>query len=246
MRKSLLFAASLAIAFGSLAPGTSFAKGNPNSCGPEVSVSVSFALADQVNGYKITQGDTDPPYLAGFQVGNCSYDFTLNLFNSSPQIRVFLPSGETKAWFFNFDRIGSVPITNGSFMGSRWCTEPNSRNDDGSFNFDGTQVLDNYQDCGDDGSVDLVKGRYFALRRAGFSLLDSYGLGFQVSPWEGQVGGDTLGTNFIKVYHPTANTWVLEPEWDATSVLRDGSKKRAGAPILQSMPFRAVVTRLGP
>ena len=57
-------------------------EGNPNSCGPEVSVSVSFALPDQVNGYKITQGPTDPPYLAGFQVGNCSYDFTLNLFDS--------------------------------------------------------------------------------------------------------------------------------------------------------------------
>jgi hypothetical protein len=244
MRKSLLFAASLAIAFGSLAPGISFAKGNPNSCGPEVSVSVSF---DKTAGYKITQGTGDPPYLAGFQVGNCSYDFTLNLFNSSPQITVLLPDRPpTTAWFFNFDRIGSVPVMDGGLLQATWCNAVDVRNADGSFPYSGTQVLDNYQPCGDDGIVDPIKGRYFAKRNVGFGLVDDYGLRFQVSPWEGQVGGDAAGTDYIKVYHPTANTWILEPEFDATSVLRDGSRKRAGAPILQSMPFKAVVTRLAP
>src|SRR5262245_23878896 len=93
-------AVGLVIAICSLPP-VALPKGNPNSCGADASVSVSFVLADQANGYKITQGAADPPYLAGFQVGNCSYDFTLNLFNSSPQIKVFLPNRETRAWFFN-------------------------------------------------------------------------------------------------------------------------------------------------
>ena len=227
-------------------PAVVLAKGNPNSCGNDVSVSVAFDLADGINGYKITRGPTDPPYLAGFQVGNCSYDFTLNLFNSSPQIKVFLPNRETKAWFFSFDRVGSVPITDGSFLSSRWCNEPNSRNADGSFNFNGNQVLDNYQPCGDDLSVDPIKGRYFARRNVGFSLVDDYGLRFQVSPWESQVQGEADTTSFIKVYHPDANTWILEPEAPATSVLRDSSKKRAQPPTLLEMPFKAVVTRLGP
>ena len=57
-----------------------------------------------------------------------------------------------------------MPITDGSFLGSRWCMEPNSRNDDGSFNFDGTQVLDNYEDC----SFDQDKGQYLRPKKGWF------------------------------------------------------------------------------
>jgi len=236
--KSRLFTASLAIGFVTLAPATSFAKGNPNSCGPDVNVSVSFDP-----GYSITATQT---YLAGFQVGNCSYDFVLNLFNSSPQITVLLPGRPpTTAWFFNFDRIGSVPVMDGSPLQTTWCSTIVTTNADG-FTYIGTQPLDNYADC----RVD-VNGPY-ARRNVGFGLVEDYGLRFQVSPWEGQVGGDAVGTDYIKVYHPSPNTWILEPEGTASpsgiawSVLRDGSKRRAGAPTYQSMPFRAVVTRLAP
>jgi hypothetical protein len=171
----------------------------------------------------------------------------LNLFRSFPQIRVLLPGKETTSWFFNFDRIGSVPRTDApGFLTSPWCTTIGIRSADGSFNFDGNQVLDNYQSCGDDGSVDPVKGQYFARRNVGFSLIDDYGLRFQVSPWEGQVQGEADTTSYIKVYHPDANTWILEPEAPGTSVLRDTSKKRSQPPSYQAMPFKAVVTRLGP
>ena len=71
----------------------------------------------------------------------------MNLFQSSRDIHVSLPSGNTTAWFFNFDRIGSVPITqptNSLYVD--WCAAlVIARNEDGTFdlNADG-KPLDNY------------------------------------------------------------------------------------------------------
>lgn len=242
--RSGLVATSLIVALSSLSADV-LGKGNPSSCGPDVSVSVSFLPIDEMNvPYKITQGPSDPPYLAGFQVGNCSYDFTLNLFNSSPQIKVSLPGGDTTAWFFNFDRIGSVPKTDGGAQFLNWCQGP-QQNPDGSFKTyvsDGKTIpFDSYAGCEIDGSG------WFARRVVGFSLANDYALRFQVSPWEGQLGSAAVGTSYIKVYHPDDNTWRLEPEGPpAMSVLLDNSKKRSQPPAYQEMPFKAVVTRLLP
>jgi len=53
-------------------------------------------------------------------------------------------------------------------------------------------------------------------------------------------GTNAGNTSYIKVYHPTATTWVLEPEAPSTGVRLLNSAPNG----LYTMPFRFSLTRL--
>ena len=60
-------------------------------------------------------------------------------------------------------------------------------------------------------------GNAYVRRNVGIGLDDgtnaSYNLRFQKSPLDnGNPDSVVAGTSYIKVYHPTATTWILEPE----------------------------------
>jgi len=245
MKKNLWIAISVALC--ALAPVVSFSAGKPKSCGADVTNLTLTILGTPTSnlGYAIvSDGGTYANISSkgnkislGFQISNCSYDFTMNLFQSSRDINVSLPSGNTTAWFFNFDRIGSVPITDPSpgSLFSSWCAAVvTERNPDGSFdaNSDG-KPLDNYAPCDSDG------GGAFARRNVGFSMADNFNLRFQASPFDFN-NPLAVGTSYIKVYHSSATQWILEPEAPALSVLmyspNSGGQSQVG-PLI-GMPFR--------
>ena len=79
-----------------------------------------------------------------------------------------------------------------------------TKNADGSYR-------DNYAGCGTDGSGNFVR------RTVGIGLDDlssnrDYRLRYQTSPLDGGFLTQVAGTAYIKVYHPTTSTWILEPE----------------------------------
>jgi hypothetical protein len=261
MRKSLLLAAGLGIC--TMAPTASFA-GKPVPCGNDVT-NLSITVANDNPLYTITP-DINAPYStvkkkgeqinATFQISNCTYDFTLNLNFSSRYIDVEVPNMPTMTKFFNFDRIASVPITDGGSAFMAWCNGGVQRNPDGSIALVGGQRQDAYAPCGVDGDG------HFARRSGTFILADNYGLRFQDSPTDGH---DPLAndTTFIKVYHPSANQWVVVPDTDACTFTdyvtpagyftaatgelsaliynpNNGPQVKVAQPI---MPFRMVVTR---
>jgi len=185
-----------------------------------------------------------------FQLANCSQDFTLNLNFSSRYMDVTFP-GDPKSYhakFYNFDRVASVPmtptLTTGAdpFFSSDFCQNgvdpaPNgfvvTRNPDGSYR-------DNYAGCLIDGV-----GNAYVRRNVGIGLDDgtnaSYNLRFQKSPLDnGNPDSVVAGTSYIKVYHPTATTWILEPESPAMGVKLLSSVPQG----LYSMPFRFTLTKL--
>ena len=170
-----------------------------------------------------------------FQASNCTFDLVIDLVQSTRKIVVNLPSGGTTSNFVNFDRIASVPITDGGTAFQTWCAGP-QQNADGSFMSysEGGKTIpyDSYAGCGSD-----TAGSY-ARRNVGFGLANNYNLRFQASPFDGN-NPLAAGTSYIKVYHPSASTWYLEPEAPATSVHFTGTV----ADSYPSMPFRIAVTK---
>ena len=259
MRKSILIAMSFALC--TLVPAALFARGNPNTCGTTDVVSNPVLTIDGPSGYNITSSDggsyqnTDTKgnkIGVGFQIGNCSYDFTMNLSQSSRPINVVFPAGfpqfqPTTAWFFNFDRIGSVPITDGGTVYDDWCGVDNDGNvqinPDGSFKTNNITNMpyDNYGGCDTD-----LTGAFFARRNVGFSLANDYRLRFQNSPFDSNIdiADYPTKTSYIKVYHPNATTWYLEPEDTAVSVLfhytKGNTRISDGYPA--PMRFRMTIT----
>ena len=96
-------------------------------------------------------------------------------------------------WFFNFDRIANVPITDGGANYLNWCSA----------------TSDNYGGC-------AVDGNGYFVRRAYGPTIDSqnaYHLRFNYSPLDNNTGISlAAGTAYVKVYHPDANTWTLMPD----------------------------------
>jgi hypothetical protein len=207
---------------------------------------------------KKTRGDQIE---AKLQIGNCSHDFTLNLNFSPRYMQVNFPDGggSFQAKSFNFDRVGSVPITptnqtaSEAFAASQFCTaapEPISgfvvgKNPDGTYK-------DNYGGCGID-----ENGHAFVRRNVGISLDDAtnddYRLRFQYSPIDGNENGQLVaGTSFIKVYHPDANTWILTPEVQLNTTTN--AQESLGVKLqfldrlyskgIYNMPFRFILKRI--
>lgn len=261
MRKRLLLAVSLA-AF-TLIPAVSVKAGKPVSCGSDVtSLTVTIdGSPTSSSGYNVTsdgQGvyQSSKKISLGFQVSNCTYDLVMDLSGSGRTINVtnlpvgIIPSGTTTSWFFNFDRIASVPITDGGTTFWNWCNG-GVQTQNGSIAVVNGLRQDVYAPCGSD------SGGAFARRNVGFGLANNYNLRFQNSPIDG--GQNATITAFIKVYHPNATTWILEPDNEAytlpdvTTITGTGelsaliyspngaTSSKVGDSII--MPFKITVTK---
>jgi hypothetical protein len=186
---------------------------------------VSDGLGAYSNGTKVKGGTLE----AHFQVDNCTYDFTVNLNNLSRKMYARTPGGTwVEAWFFNFDRIASVPIT--AADGAGHLTDPRAVVfcGDGAVVYDPANpdkpltdangVHDNYGGCHTDAA-----GNWYVLRAANISLKEtgngstSTRLLFHPSPLDyGGVGACPgpdvrCATSMVRVYHPTSTTWTIVP-----------------------------------
>ena len=137
------------------------------------------------------------------------------------------------ATFFNIDRVGNVPVTDGGSNFLNWCSS----------------ATDNYGGCG----IDAVG--YF-VRRAMGSGIDlsnqSFAHRFNYSPIDNQFP-TAAGTAYVKIYHPDALTWTIMPDVvppppSATGTNGEWSvliERNSGAvQSYQKMPMKIVVKRL--
>jgi hypothetical protein len=228
MRKSIHVI--LPVAFGLLLPALALAgaKTATAACPADIS-NLSLTVMTDDPGYRLLPDLVGQPYKTGgtgknqvsavLQQSNCSFDLVLNLGSSTRFINVNFPGMPSTTKFLNFDRIGSVPFTDGSAAFQNWCNTPARFNADGSVakNADGTYA-DVYAPCGTE--TDPVTGavKYFARRNVGMDLAGSYSLRFQNSPIDGasQLANSTAT---IRVYHYAATAtgserWELTPDAD--------------------------------
>jgi hypothetical protein len=274
MKKSLLIISSFV--FCAILCSPALAQKN-TSCGADVTnLSVSlykYTDATLTSTFKLqpdqVYADGSPvPYVtqktggnritAQLQVNNCTFDFTLNLNLSSRYIKVDIPDMTTTAWFFNFDRVASVPITDGGTPFQNWCNGGVQKNANGSIakNADGN-YQDVYAPCGQEFDA-IGNVRYFARRSAGFDLANTFSLRYQNSAIDAK---STLADNtvLVKVYHPDASTWELVPDTSSftyasggvftpgtgeVSAVIDSTSNPAAVVSNPIMPFRIVVRKL--
>ncbi len=236
--KLLPIALSVACAIATNAVPASAQGGKPKTgCGSDVSLSVTISgtrsapqgyalVSDGVGAYRDgTKGAAKVS--AHFQVDNCTHDFTTNVASSSRSMWALLSTGDQRAWFFNFDRVHSVPVTPQTqsesevFVASHaFCTGGVQQNAAGQIQSDpGGWYYDNYAGCGID-----EFGRAFVRRGGGLSLDPDDRLAFKASPIDRPNGlcvinpaDPTCGASFLRVYHPDANTWVVRPEPPASA-----------------------------
>lgn len=249
MQNKRLIVTMIAVLAGAARPALA---AKPVSCGSDVGVNVTIAgsttndqatpdaqLGSSVyrlvsdgagvysNGARVKGGTLS----AFFQVDNCTYDFTLNLSNLSRKSYVRnAANGWTPVWFFNFDRVASVPITASSAVTGQ-LTDPAAAVfcSDGGVIYDpqnpgkplkdANGVHDNYGGCQTD-----ADGNWYVLRAAGMSLDEGSGgssdprMRFNVSPLDTAVipvscpsGDARCATSLMRVYHPNATTWTIVP-----------------------------------
>jgi hypothetical protein len=227
MKKSLIFFAGIFLCF-AFSAKVSAQKGKPApGCGSDFPVAVTvndgFSITSDGKGSYINGGKGKEQVSAVFQIGNCSYDFVVNLNNSSRFLNINIPgAGIFQSKFFNFDRIGSVPVTTDANAMNAYCSMSYPQND-------------NYAGCGSDAAGAYVR------RNVGFNIGSNLGFRYQNSPIDGAL--DPLlvaGTSYIKVYRPDPNTWQLAPEEPAYGVILDNGSPNG----IYSVPFWFTVKRL--
>ncbi len=230
---------SLPIAFlvagaivGSAAPANAQGGKPKNTCGNDVSLVVTVSgtrsapggygfVSDSAGEYRDgTKGSAK--VAAHFQVSNCTHDFTTSLASSSRAIWALFSTGDQRAWFFNFDRVHSVPVTpetqsesEGFVASHAFCTGGVQRDTAGQIVKDpGGWYYDNYAGCGID-----EFGRAFVRRAGGVSIDPDDRLQFTASPIDHPNGpcvvnpGDPgCAMSSLRAYHPDANTWVVRAE----------------------------------
>ena len=192
---------------------------------------------------------TPVPYVSGkvkgqqidgkFQISNCTYDLTLNLYFSNRYFTWKFPNGSVvgtsfNATGFNIDRVGNVPITDGGVNYLNWCST----------------ATDNYGGCG------LDANGYF-VRRAMGSAMDlsgsqNYGHRYNYSPIDNQ-HPTAIGTAYVKIYHTDAATWtimpdVVPPPSGVTGTVGEWSvilnRNTSEIHSYQKMPMKIIVKRL--
>jgi hypothetical protein len=254
-----------------LAAGAAYAQKKPVSCGADVLLSVQ-ALSANAEGTtsRLYSDRTDPtsgqptPYLNGvdrvdarLQVDNCYLDFVMNLnLTSRKLLTSTVYYGTQTVSFVNFDGVANVPLTpNESDAGApslaMFCST----------------IPNNYGGCG----IDRL-GNYYVRRAAAldFNVGGDSWLSFNkatpssLESWKRSlcaVGGDQrpCESSFVRVYHPNASTWILDPEpantfsneypgldpTDAVATQMETTRK--GAVIYHRehvLPFRLVLTKL--
>jgi len=199
----------------------------PPSCGTDVQVVTQVAGTATDRGGNAMVSDGGGAYYTyklsrtnkvegRFQIGNCSHDYTLFLFESSRSIPVYLANDLTlKGTGFNIDRVASVPLTvNNDANLAAWCDAGRQTDSNGRIIKDpALGYLDNYGGCGTDerGSYVRRAGRFLATDVASGT---GYDLFRQHSP---QDTGWTVCENnpavcdgsYVRVYHPDASTWII-------------------------------------
>ena len=245
-----------------------FAVTSSTSCGTDITnLSISiFKYTDATNTTTynmwpdLTYADGSPvPYVSGeptgsgkrgneidarFQINNCTYDLLLK--TAKRYFTWKFPNGSVlgtsvNTGGFNIDRVGDVPVTDGGPEFLTWCST----------------ATDNYGGCGVDGS-----GGFFVRRAFGSAVYlsgnTSYGVRFNYSPLDGGIMAVTVGTAYVKVYHPDVDTWIIMPdqvppppgvtdpsatagEWSA---LVDKNTTPYTISSYQKMPLKILVKRL--
>jgi hypothetical protein len=239
MRLGRILTLALVVICGTAA--TASAQRNKTTCGADVPLRVSVTGTQGAPNGMAYVSDGAGEYVNGvgriearFQVDNCTHDFTLNLNQTVRSMFALLTiSGAETVYgshFFNFDRIHSVPLTTDTAAFDRWCTAGVVRDSSGAVvkNDDGN-YQDNYAECGNDDPNDIPDDGVapnpaynFARRIASISLDGDERLTFRSTvvntpsnPREAcQVPGETVtcDTDFMKVYHPDADTWIIRSE----------------------------------
>jgi hypothetical protein len=255
----------LAAAFVAFTTSDAWAQRNRTTCGPDVPLVVTVTgtqpgpggfsiVSDGLGAYRDgTKGAAK--VTAIFQVDNCTHDFTMNLSNSTRSMWALLSPGDMRAWFFNLDRVHSVPVTPSDAAGSAafvashpFCVGGVQRDATGAIRSDSAGwYYDNYGGCG----VDDV-GQAFVRRGGGFSLDPDDRLSFRVSPIDRPAQACVVGSSepecfvsFLRVYHPDENTWIVRPEPPATAAHRAWQNGAAGYVLVgyETAPFEIAAVR---
>ncbi len=257
MKTTPIVILGLALAFG-LAADASAQKSKTTSCGPDVGLNVTISgtqgapggfgfVSDGLSTYQ--NASRGAKVTAIFQVNNCTHDFTLNLSQSTRAMWALLSGGDIGAWFFNFDRIHSVPVTtNADFLTSKFCTDGVVYGADGKVakNSEGA-YQDNYAGCGVDES-----GAAFVRRAGGVSLDGDERLSFNRSAIDQPLQNCTANpsdpacsASFVRVYHPDSMTWILRNEPAAIGSHRVWGGGSAGYVFVgyETVPLEIVVKR---
>ncbi len=252
--------ATLVIAAALLAPPLAVAQGGKpkSTCGSDVSLSVTIAgtplaaggfglISDGLGAYSDgTKGSAKVS--AHFQVENCTHDFTLNLASSTRSMWALLSGNvDVRAWFFNLDRVHSVPVTAGNQAQlNAYCSGGVEFGNDGKIvKNPAGWYHDNYGGCGVD------ENGAFVRRGGGFSLDGDERLAFHNSPIDRPAvcgtGSQELvcSASYFRVYHPDANTWIVRPEAPAESVHQVWAGGNAGyqAVGIEPVPFEIIAVR---
>ena len=248
MKKYLLAVAGLALCCGLSATAAARQK-NSSGCGTDVT-SLRVTILDEPGNGLLSDGKGDYVSMkskgeqidAKFQISNCTFDFTTNLFYSSRFMTYLFPGGSplgdsARFTFFNMDRVASIPVTDGGADFQNWCNAGVVTDSAGKVVPNATTgyYQDNYALCGKDldtydAAGGLVsRGRDFVRRAYGSTLSDdSYRVRFNYSPLDSVTGiSIAAGTAYVKVYASVdpagpqvknakgkllPNTWEVIPE----------------------------------
>ncbi len=173
----------------------------------------------------------------------------MNLGQSPRKMWTLLSGGDVGAWFFNLDRIHSLPVTTAAtFLTSKFCTDGVVYGTDGKVakNSEGA-YQDNYAGC----DVDET-GAAFVRRAGGFSLEGDDRLSFSKSPIDHPLqscavvpGDPACGASFLRVYHPDATTWIIRNEPSAIGSHRVWAGGNDGYVFVgyETVPLEIVVRR---
>jgi len=240
-------------------PGSAAGK-PPASCGSDVVVTtvvrgteaspelykfVSDGAGPDAAGESYPSGGKGQSKIDGrFQVDNCSFDFTVNVISSPRYFSALLDGAPpVTADFVNFDRVASVPLTvpgPGNPEFDAFCASGVFFTSDGRVGRNSLmRIQDNYGGCHQDAESNWY------VRRAGHVDLADSGLFFNRSPldlWSStacDANPEVCQASFVRVYHPTANTWILRQEDGGAGATR----VKSGAATMEPVPFEIVVTQ---
>jgi hypothetical protein len=222
------------------------------TCGTDVyvttTVTAGLAIAGEGTGVYVTGGTRTNKVESRFQIGNCSHDYTLG--TGARPLTVQLSNGLTlPGVFWNIDRVASVPVTSGNDTAlDTWCAAGLQRDANGFVRRDPVSgyMLDNYGGCGVD-----ANGRY--VRRAAVFVIDDGSnsvqarLDYQASPQDMNApacGGipDICTGAYVKVYHPSANRWVIRFDGQGAADGPGGVYRGSGLRTEEWTPFEITAT----
>ena len=195
-----VFASALLVA------ASAHAQKKPNPCGNDIPVSIQVLDAPVDLEYPRHALRSDGAVYqhgvdridARIQKSNCTTDLWMGLGLSPRRMRLHVdPASDdtfTTVVSFNFDRLGSVPVTNSSLLSSSYCTAP---------------PADNYGGCGFDANNAVYVRRPVTLQ---WELGNNDILKLRRAPEDVGNWAELEATSWVRVYHPHDGLYVLSPE----------------------------------